>query len=101
MHSIMLAVSQDGGQVFRCNVGKVRLQDGRWFDTGLPRGHADLYGFRRDGQIFYIEVKVRPNRPTKVQKDFLAKMRDYGALAGVAYSVVEAMNIVHGISNGG
>ena len=56
MHAVMLAVTEAGNQIFRTNVGKVRTPDGRYFDTGLPKGHSDLYGFRPDGQIFYIET---------------------------------------------
>ena len=49
MHAVMLAVTEAGNQIFRTNVGKVRTPDGRYFDTGLPKGHSDLYGFRPDG----------------------------------------------------
>ena len=35
---IRVALSQDGHIVFRANVGKVRMTDGRFFDTGLPNG---------------------------------------------------------------
>ena len=54
----MLAVSQAGNKIFRSNVGKVQTIDGRWFDTGLPKGHADLYGFRPDGQVFCINLST-------------------------------------------
>ena len=96
MHSIMLAVTRAGNRIFRVNVGKLRLQDGRWFDTGLPKGHSDLYGFRPDGQIFYIECKIRPNKPTQEQLLFIGAMKQAGALAGVAYTIEEAMKIVAG-----
>ena len=43
---IQVALSQHKCTVFRANVGKVQTIDGRWFDTGLPQGHPDLYGFR-------------------------------------------------------
>ena len=44
MHQIMLDVSAAGNLIFRGNVGKVKLRDGRWFDTGLPKGFSDLFG---------------------------------------------------------
>lgn len=100
MHEIMIALTEAGCQVFRTNVGKVRTPDGRFFDTGLPKGHSDLYGFRRDGQIFYVEVKVKPNKPTTEQILFIAAMRNKGALGGVAYSVKEALDIAKGIRAG-
>lgn len=94
MHSVMLAVTEAGNQIFRANVGKARTFDGRWFNTGLPKGHCDLYGFRPDGQIFYIETKLHPRKPTKEQRQFMLAMIDKGAAAGVAYTVEEALAIV-------
>lgn len=94
MHRIMLAISAAGHHVFRTNVGKVKLSDGRWFDTGLPKGHPDLYGFRRGGRVFYIECKMHPRRPTPEQVRFIKAMRADGAIAGVAYSAEEAMRIL-------
>lgn len=61
--AIMVAVSRHQCTVFRSNVGKVKTIDGRWFDTGLPKGHSDLYGWRwLDGKVFYIEVKNAKGR---------------------------------------
>ncbi|MFC4652657.1 VRR-NUC domain-containing protein [Lactococcus nasutitermitis] len=97
---IMLAVSQAGNKIFRSNVGKVQTIDGRWFDTGLPKGHADLYGFRPDGQVFYIEVKNNKGRVRPEQKLFLETMRKNGALAGIARSVEDAMEIINGKKHG-
>lgn len=94
MHAVMLAVTEAGNQIFRTNVGKVRTPDGRYFDTGLPKGHSDLYGFRPDGQIFYIETKLHPRKPTKEQRQFILAMIGKGAAAGVAYTVEEALKIV-------
>lgn len=94
MHEIMLAVSKMGHLIFRVNVGKVKLSDGRWFDTGLPKGHSDLYGIEKGtGRCFYIEVKVAPNKPTPEQVQFLATVHKTGALGCVAYSVSEALQI--------
>lgn len=94
MHEIMLAVSKLGHMIFRVNVGKVKMSDGRWFDTGLPKGHSDLYGIEKGtGRCFYIEVKAAPNKPTPEQIQFLAAMRKIGAMGCVAYSVGEALQI--------
>lgn len=84
---IMLAVSQAGNKIFRSNVGKVQTIDGRWFDTGLPKGHSDLYGFRPDGQIFYIEVKSETGRVRPDQVNFIHAMKRNGACSkdGKAY----------------
>ena len=93
---IRVALSQNGHRVFRANVGKVRTADGRFFDTGLPKGFSDLFGFRKDGQIFFIEVKNETGHVRPEQKQFLETMRSFGALAGVARSPEEALEIVSG-----
>ena len=62
---------------------------------GLPKGYADLSGVRKsDGRAVYIEVKTASGRVSKEQKIFLAKMREYGAIAGVARSEEEAIKLI-------
>ena len=94
-NEIRVGLSKAGHMVFRTNVGKVRMMDGRWFDTGLPKGHPDLYGFRSDGQIFYIEVKNEKGRVRPEQKKFIEVVKERGAKAGVARSLEEALEIVN------
>lgn len=95
-NQIRVGLSKAGHTVFRANVGKVRTADGRYFDTGLPKGFPDLFGFRPDGRIFFIEVKNETGRVRPEQKIFIEQMRKRGALAGVARSVEDAMEIVNG-----
>lgn len=81
--------------VFRANVGKVFTPDGRFFDTGLPKGFSDLFGFRHsDGRIFFIEVKTPAGRVSSEQKNFIEQMRRSGAIAGVARSAEDALKII-------
>nr|DAN18769.1 MAG TPA: Nuclease [Caudoviricetes sp.] len=93
-NEIRVGLTKAGHMVFRTNVGKVKTMDGRWFDTGLPKGHPDLYGFRSDGQIFYIEVKNEKGRVRPAQEKFIEVVKQRGALAGVARSLEEALEIV-------
>ncbi|CAB4121906.1 VRR-NUC domain containing protein [uncultured Caudovirales phage] len=94
-NAVRLALSGAGHMVFRANVGKVRIADGRWFDTGLPKGFSDLFGHRgSDGRAFYIEIKAVGDRVTQDQAKFLEAMRQCGALSGVARSVDDALSIV-------
>ena len=75
-NQIRVELSKAGYMVFRINVGKVRIADGRWFDTGAPKGFCDLFGFRPDGQIFFIEVKNEKGRLRDDQKKFMiARMK--------------------------
>ena len=93
MNCVRLRLSELGFAVFRANVGKVRMTDGRYFDTGLPKGFSDLFAVK-NGMIYFIETKVKPNRPTKEQMHFLDVMSSrYGCAGGVAYSVEDAERI--------
>ena len=96
-NQIRVALSKAGHTVFRINVGKVKMQNGRWFETGAPKGFSDLFGFRPDGRIFFIEVKNETGRVRPEQKKFIEQMQSRGALAGVARSVEDAMEIVEEI----
>lgn len=97
-HSIQNDIRANTGDVavlFRANVGSGVTYDGRHFDTGLPKGFSDLFGFRRsDGRAVFIEVKAPGGRVCSEQVKFIERMRGYGALAGVARSVEDARNII-------
>lgn len=93
-NEIRVALSNAGFKVFRANVGKVRMQDGRFFDTGLPKGFSDLFGFKPNGQIFFIEVKNEKGRVRPDQIHFLETMKKSGAITGVARSVQEALELL-------
>ena len=98
MNEIRLALNPFG-ITFRGNVGKIRMQDGRIFDTGLPKGFSDLFGFRRsDGRVYFIEVKTENGRIRPEQIHFIESMKKNGALAGIARSPEEAIEIVKGAS---
>lgn len=92
--AIRLKLSELGYCVFRVNAGKVKLADGRWFDTGVPKGFSDLFAVK-DGKIFFIEVKSETGKARPEQVNFLATMRDrYGCVTGIARSVEDAVRIV-------
>lgn len=81
--------------VFRGNVGKVRMADGRFFDTGLPKGFSDLFGFRKsDGKLFFLEVKSKTGRLRKDQEHFLNTMQQYPVICGVCRSPEEAIDLI-------
>lgn len=92
MNSIRIKLSDMGYMVFRANVGTVKTPDGRYFNTGLPKGFSDLFAVK-NGKVYFIEVKVHPNTPTAEQLNFIDRMRKQGCSAGVAYSVEEAVQI--------
>lgn len=93
-NAIRLELSKHGFCVFRANVGKVKMQDGRWFDTGLPRGFSDLTVIK-DGRVYFLEVKTPTGRIRPEQEKFLAVMRDrYGCICGIVRSVQDALEVV-------
>jgi hypothetical protein len=95
-NSIRLKLSELGYAVFRANVGKFQTKDGRWFDTGLPKGFSDLFAIK-NGKIYFLEVKTPTGKPTAEQLNFLAAMRDrYGCITGIVRSVEEAVKLVDG-----
>ncbi len=56
-------------------------------DVCLPTAHGGYIGL-------YIEMKVKPNRPTENQKKWLRSLRDVGHLTAVAYDWEEAKNLI-------
>lgn len=93
-NSIRLKLSELGYAVFRINSGKIRMADGRWFDTGVPKGFSDLIAVK-GGRIFFLEVKTETGKASPEQIKFLATMRDrYGCVAGIVRSVEEAVDLV-------
>ncbi|GKQ42939.1 hypothetical protein RD055328_08620 [Companilactobacillus sp. RD055328] len=94
-NDIRIALSAHDCTVFRTNVGKVMMNNGRWFDTGLPKGHPDLYGFRHsDGKVFYIEVKTKTGKLRPDQKKFAEFIKKYPVLYGVCRSVDDAIEVI-------
>ena len=93
--SIRVALAENGYVVFRANVGKVKQSDGRWFDSGLPAGFPDLFGFKpENGKVYFIEVKTPAGHRRKDQINFANFLRDKCAIYGVARSAEEAVTIV-------
>lgn len=93
-NAIRLKLSELGYAVFRINSGKVRMADGRWFDTGVPKGFSDLIACK-GGKIYFLEVKTETGKASPEQLNFLAVMRDrYGCTADIVRSVEDAVRVV-------
>lgn len=94
-NDIRVAVGAHDCMIFRTNVGKVRTDTGRYFDTGLPQGHPDLYGFKfNNGKVFYIEVKNKHGRAREDQKQFHYMLTNHGIIHGIARSPEDALKII-------
>ena len=94
---ILVALCRHKCNAYRINVGKVRTKDGRWFDTGAPQGHPDIYGTRWvDNQTFYIEVKSKTGKLRPDQIRFHEMLQSHNVIHGIARSVKDALMIVDG-----
>jgi hypothetical protein len=91
----VLSARSASTRVFRNNVGRYKDSRGAWLTYGLGVGSADLVGIvAPSGRLFAIEVKTPEGKTTPEQDAWLATIRRFGGVAGVARSVEEAMAIV-------
>lgn len=94
MNEIRIAVSPYC-KIFRINVGTGFTHDGRYFDTGVPKGFSDLFGVRiSDGKAVFIEVKTKKGRPSGYQTNFIKVMQKSNAIAGICRSVDDALKLI-------
>jgi N-acyl-D-aspartate/D-glutamate deacylase len=91
---IRLELTELGWLTFRINVGKVKMIDGRWFDTGLPPGFTDLIALK-NGQTVFIEVKAKNGKPSQKQIDFINLVKKCGFVAGIVYSIEDARRLIN------
>lgn len=81
--------------IFRINVGISYTKDGRYFSTGVPKGFSDLFGVRKsDGKAVFIEVKTAKGKISREQMNFIEKMRNVNAVAGICRSVEDAVDLI-------
>jgi len=93
--AIRVALAEHGYIVFRANVGKVKTADGRFFDSGLPSGFPDLFGYKpENGKIYFIEVKTPQGKRRADQVRFANGLRDKNVIYCVARSADEAVTAV-------
>ncbi|ABO51125.1 conserved hypothetical protein [Desulforamulus reducens MI-1] len=107
-NQIRICVSQQGlGILFRANVGEgwtgekivknldgsITIHNPRRLKTGLPVGFSDLFGVTENGKAVFVEVKSATGRLRQEQENFLKRMRQMGAYAGVARSPEDAERI--------
>ena len=92
-NNIRVELSKLGYTVFRINVGKFKMDDGRWFSTGVPPGFSDTFCVK-NGMVSFIEIKSSTGKATKEQLNFIAQMQKQGCKAGVARSVEDVLKIL-------
>lgn len=85
----MLYCGENNLVAFDVNVGKFPLKNGGYFDVGLPKGFPDLMVFTTDSRIIFAELKIKPNRPSREQLQFIDFLHSRGLSAKVIYTVLE------------
>lgn len=86
-NAIRAYLGSRGTACFRCNVGRVRTADGRFFDTGLPEGFPDLIALPGNGRIVFVEVKSKTGRLREAQIRF----REWALSKGYEYIVARSV----------
>ena len=96
------ALSKGNVRLFRNNVGFDATNKVRY---GLVPGSSDLIGWktieitkhhvgRKIAVFTAIEVKKKGGRPTPAQKQFVDYVDECGGLAGICYSIEEAIELL-------
>ena len=88
-NSIRLYCGQHNILCFRCNVGKVQLATGGYFDTGLPEGFSDLIILPGNGIIIFCEVKAPKGHQRQDQIKFQQSVESRGYKYILAHSLEE------------
>ena len=78
---------------FRCNVGRVRMNTGEWFDTGLPSGFSDLI-ILSNGTIYFCECKTLKGTQRDDQIRFMNVVRNHGYTYFIARSVQDVKEAI-------
>lgn len=90
-----------GGVATRINSGMI-LVDGRQRTKtrayrGAPAGTSDIIACV-GGHYLAIECKQAGNKPTDLQRDYLARVEEAGGISIVAYSLDDVIPVVDGLT---
>lgn len=95
LKAVLYQSSRDGEVLFRNQVGKYRLEDGRYLSSGLCVGSSDLVGWtskivtpdmvgKTIAIIKVVECKSTNGRLTSAQLNFLRRVHEAGGDAWIA-----------------
>jgi hypothetical protein len=68
---------------------------------GMRKGFSDCFFPKGNDQFsgLFIELKIKPNKPTQHQINFLQEMLSYGYDGCVCYNIDEAMKVIKNFYN--
>ena len=93
MTTIKEILEAKGYFVGRFNPVRGRRDDGRWFDSRVPKGFPDLW-ITKNGRLYFAEVKTGRYGTSPEQETFLDFFRQQGFRAEVVKSVEDALKLV-------
>lgn len=95
--SIVEFLNYSGHFVWRNNAGMFLIKGKdktRAFRAG-KKGSSDIIGIHKSGKFIALEVKLKGNKPTPQQNDFIAEIKHRDGIAGVVYSLDEVIELVN------
>ena len=93
-NKVRLRCGELGWVCHHLNVGTFKLEDGTYINTGLPKGFPDLQ-IIKPGEVFYVETKIKPRKPSKEQLEWIAFLKSMKIGAYVVYTMEEFEEIVN------
>ena len=95
------------GEAHHLRDGSLVLKKPRPFSTGVPKGYADLSGFRvieitpdmvgtKIAQFVAIEVKTTKGAIRAEQSKFIDVVNNNGGCGGICRSAEDALNLIEG-----
>lgn len=93
VNEIIYLLKLKGHFVWRQNTGSMYSKDNRFIRFGF-KGVSDILGISNDGKFIAIECKIKPNKPTQFQLDFLDEIRQRDGIAIVAYSIDDIQELI-------
>lgn len=79
---------------FRCNVGKVKMNTGEWFDSGLPSGFSDLI-ILANHTIYFCECKTLKGKQRDDQIRFQKVVTEHGYKYFIARSIEDVKEAIN------
>ncbi len=97
VQQIITYLNLRGHFVQRTNSGMIRIsnEQGRQRMIRLAHpGTSDVTGCSKDGRFIAVEAKIKPNKPTQLQEDYLEQVRKRGGIALVAYDLTDVEKVL-------
>jgi hypothetical protein len=80
---------------------KLRLPNGMYADSGVPKGYPDITIYIGNGIVVFVETKIGYNKLSDDQKKFFKRMRRLGYICEVVYTVKQWSKVKDKIVNEG